>query len=150
VNKNRILIALSESSRTKVGKQDFALQSLPQKVFSSIWTLESQVNIGGFDQYFLHCDSPEAPAFVVTALETIGATKVADICRRALDCAFPAGAPATAQAITDAAEHFTDATLGKLEALNNRFFAYPNNLTELLFAYVAQHPAEFGQLPEPD
>jgi hypothetical protein len=52
--KNHILIGLSESDKTQFGKQDFAQQSTPQKVFSSIWALESEVNNGGFPQYFLN------------------------------------------------------------------------------------------------
>jgi len=35
MNKNGILISLSESEKTRFGKEDFALQSLPQKVFSA-------------------------------------------------------------------------------------------------------------------
>lgn len=150
MNKNRILIALSESDKTKVGKEDFELQSIPQKVFSSIWMLESEVNNGGFGQYFQNSDSAAAVAFVVEALETIGALNAAGICKRAISCAFPAGVPSKAQSISDAASHFTDATLEKLEALDAEFMAYPDNLTDLLFAYVAQHPDEFGKLPQPD
>ena len=41
--KNHILISLSESDKTQFGKQDFAQQSTPQKVFSSIWAVESEV-----------------------------------------------------------------------------------------------------------
>jgi hypothetical protein len=150
VNKNRILIALSESDQTKVGKEDFELQSGPQKVFSSIWTLESEVNNGGFCQYFSNSDSAETTAFVAEALETIGALKAADICKRAINCAFPAGVPSKTQSISDAANDFTDATLEKLEALDTEFMAYPDDLTDLLFAYVARHPDEFGELPQPD
>jgi hypothetical protein len=36
MDKNGALIDLSESDRTKFGKADFATQSIPQKVFSSI------------------------------------------------------------------------------------------------------------------
>jgi hypothetical protein len=52
VNKNRILIGLSESKRTGFGKQEFAEQSHPQKVFSAIWAVESEVNNGGFHNTF--------------------------------------------------------------------------------------------------
>jgi hypothetical protein len=48
MDKNGILIALSESDKTKFGKEDFSAQSVPQKVFSSIWAVESEVNNGGF------------------------------------------------------------------------------------------------------
>jgi hypothetical protein len=46
MTKNDILINLSESEKTSFGKQDFASQSLPQKVFSAIWAVESEVNSG--------------------------------------------------------------------------------------------------------
>jgi hypothetical protein len=34
--------------------------------------------------------------------------------------------------------------------LDNEFFAYPHNLTDLLFAYVSKHPEEFGTPPTAD
>ncbi len=92
MNKNQILIALSESKKTACGKQEFALQSSPQKVFSAIWNLESEVNNGGFSQYFLNSSAESAPV-VVQALETIGAAATAMICGRAIAAAFPGGLP---------------------------------------------------------
>ena len=73
---NRILIGLSESDRTKFGKEDFSAQSIPQKVFSSIWALEAEVNNGGFSQYFFN-SSGETAEFVAEALDTIGASNTA-------------------------------------------------------------------------
>jgi hypothetical protein len=49
-----------------------------------------------------------------------------------------------------AAADFSDEVLEKLEPFDQEFFSYPHNLTELLFAYVSQHPQEFGELPRPD
>src|SRR4030088_851709 len=92
VTKNHILIKLSESEKTSFGKQDFADQSLPQKVFSALWAVESEVNNGGFSQYFFNC-SNESAHFVAEALVTIGAPKTAEICRRAIAAAFPEGLP---------------------------------------------------------
>jgi len=74
MNKNDILIALSESGKTRFGKKAFARQSLPRTVFSATWSVESEVNNGGFSQYFVS-DSAESPSFVVEALETIGLQK---------------------------------------------------------------------------
>jgi hypothetical protein len=74
MNKNGILIALSESDKTRFGKEDFSAQSVPQKVFSSIWAVESEVNNGGFSQYFQNLSS-ETAGFVGEALDTIGAPK---------------------------------------------------------------------------
>jgi hypothetical protein len=98
MNKNSILINLSESDKTKFGKEEFVNQSEPQKVFSAIWAVESEVNNGGFAQYFSNSSAETAP-FVVEALKTINAPKTAGICKRALAVAFPAGLPATEEAI---------------------------------------------------
>jgi hypothetical protein len=144
--KNHILIGLSTSDKTQFGKQDFAQQSTPQKVFSSIWALESEVNNGGFSQYFLN-NSCETASFVSEALETIGAPKTADICRRAISAAFPAGLPKRPEDISSAAADFSDEVTEALEPLDNEFFEYPHNLTNLLFAYVSKHTEEFGELP---
>ena len=149
MNKNGILINLSESKNTKFGKEDFALQSLPQKVFSAIWAVESEVNNGGFSQYFLNSSAESAP-FIVEALETVEAPKTADICKRAIAAAFPAGLPRTPESIRSVAADFSDEILENLEPLDQEFFAYPHNLTDLLFAYVSGHPEEFGKLPKSD
>src|SRR5881227_3787766 len=101
MDKNGILIGLSQSDKTKFGKDDFDRQSIQQKVFSSIWALESEVNNGGFSQYFLN-DSCESAGFVAEALNTIGARRTADICRRAIASAFPAGLPVNPEAVSSA------------------------------------------------
>lgn len=147
--KSHILISLSSSEKTSLGKEDFASQSPPQKVFSAIWEVESEVNNGGFSQYFLN-SSAESASFVVEALETIGAPQTADICKRAIDAAFPAGLPQSGEVIRAEAACFPDKAVAALEHLGEEFFSYPHDLTGLLFAYVSQHPEEFGQLPKPD
>jgi hypothetical protein len=149
MTKNHILIRLSESEKTRFGKEDFARQSLPQRVFSAIWAVESEVNNGGFSQYFLNSSAESAP-FVVEALETIGAPETAGICKRAIAAAFPSGLPRSREAIRSAAADFPDEVLEKLEPLDQEFFSYPHDLAGLLFAYVSAHPQEFGPLPTPD
>ena len=64
MNKNVILVNLSESENTNFGKEDFATQSQPQEIFSAIWDVESQVNNGGPSQYFSN-SSAETASFVV-------------------------------------------------------------------------------------
>ncbi len=146
---NGILIELSDSDKTKFGRDNFNTQSVPQKVFSSIWAIESEVNNGGFSQYFLN-SSAETAGFVVEALEMVGATNMADISRRAVAVAFPTGLPSLVEAIRSAASEFSDKTEEKLNALDLKFFHYPDNLTKFLYAYVCKHPEEFGELPEAD
>jgi len=109
MDRNAFLIALSESVRTSYGKQDFAEQSVAQKVFSAVWSVEAEVNNGGFSQYFLNT-SGQTAGFVVEALETIGAPQTADICRRAIAAAFPDGLPSDPQEIGAAAAEFQEDT----------------------------------------
>ena len=109
MDKNNILIDLSESDCTKYGKEDFAAQSTPQKVFSSIWAVESEVNNGGFSQYFLN-SSCETAGFVVEAMKAINAPPTGEICRRAIAAAFPEGLPTDPEAISSAAENFSEET----------------------------------------
>jgi hypothetical protein len=149
VNKNNILIMLSESDKTAFGKQDFDAQSFPQKVFSAIWAVESEVNNGGFSQYFVN-SSNETAGFVVEALDTIGAPNTAEICRHAIAVAFPDGLPLSADKISSTASAFSAEIEDQLNKSDQEFFQYPHDLTELLFAYVSAHPEEFGKLPEPD
>jgi hypothetical protein len=149
MTKAHILIGLSESDKTSFGKQDFERQSLPQKVFSALWALESEVNNGGFSQYFFN-SSNESAHFVAEALDIVGAPRTADICRRAINTAFPGGLPPSTETIRLAAADFSDEVQAELEPLDQEFFSYPHDLTDLLFAYVSKHPEEFGQLPKPD
>jgi hypothetical protein len=146
MNKNAILGKLSESDPI-LTREGFATQPVPHKVFSSIWALEAEVNNGGFSQYF-HNSSAETASFVISALEIIGASSAADICKRAINCAFPAGLPADPDAIQEASLAFTDEVLDGLDQLDREFYTYPDNLTDLLFAYVVKHPGEFGELSE--
>lgn len=147
MDKNAILIELSESDRTAHSKQDFSEQSIPQKVFSAVWAVEAEVNNGGFSQYFFN-HSSETAGFVVEALETIGAPKTADICRRAIVAAFPDGLPQDFKQTRLATAEFSDETGRTLNALDNEFYQYPHDLTELLFSYVASHPQDFGDLAD--
>jgi hypothetical protein len=147
LDKNRILIALSESDRTKILTEPFRRQTLPQQVFSAIWLLEAEVNNGGFSQYFGNFHSSESAEFVVEALTAIVAPLTADICGRAISVAFPSGLPVDSAAIRSAAANFSPKVLDALNSLDQEFFAYPHNLTDLLFAYVTKHSEEFGVMP---
>jgi hypothetical protein len=60
--------------------------------------------------------------------------------------AFPNGLPSNPDAISAVAAAFPPDVEEGLFQLDEEFFAYPYNLTELLFAYVSDHPDEIGSL----
>lgn len=148
VDKILTMIALSESNKTGYGKgQEFSTQSAPQKVFTAIWYLEMEVNNGGFWQYLANSSAETAP-FVQQALKAIGANYTADLCKKAFAAAFRSGLPKTAEAISSEAERRTDELTDILDPFDQQFFEKPDDLTELLYDYVAKHPQEFGELPQ--
>jgi Domain of unknown function (DUF4375) len=145
MDKNNFLIQLSESTRTSFGKVDFNSQSEDQKVFSAIWTLESEVNNGGFLQYFEN-DRGETASFAVTALQRIGANRCADIVQRSIRAVCDNTVPSDAHRWEVLIEAITDESAEKLEGLDLEFFKYPDNLTELLFEFVREYPEDFGPI----
>lgn len=143
MDKNKFLIDLSESEHTDFGKVDFAKQSDEQKVFSAIWTLESEVNNGGFAQYFEN-DRGETAHFAVAALQRVGAHKCARIVDRAVRAVCGTSLPANPKKWEAVAANLADETREKLEELDSDFYKYPDDLTELLFEFVQKHPKGFG------
>jgi len=141
MDKNSYLIELSESERTDFGRVDFDDQEEPQKVFSAIWELESEVNNGGFDQYFRNCETGVI-AHAPIALRTIGASSCARIVERAIEVVAPlARAREERSSALDALDDSGEALLNKLDS---EFFAYPDNLTDRLLDYVSHRPETFG------
>ena len=145
MNKDHYLIDLSESERTDFGRVDFADQSEEQKIFSAIWALESQINNGGFEQYFASWDGDTA-TFAPAALRRIGAHRCAGIVETALEVVSQQALPVDQTAHQMLIDSLSDDDREKLRALNDEFFAYPDNLSDLLFDFVQAHPAVFGPI----
>lgn len=145
IDKNHFLIELSESEHTDFGKVDFDNQSTAQKVFSAIWDLESQVNNGGFEQFFRNIDG-EIVGHAPEALRTIGAQAYAKIVERSIKVLKAKSVlPHDLNTLVD---ELDEEALGQLSELDSEFMAYPDNLTEFLFEYVRMNPKDFGPVPE--
>jgi hypothetical protein len=146
MDKNRILIQLAESPTVQYGKVAYDKQSKPQQVFSAVWGLESEVNNGGFAQYFEN-STGEMALDTEAALRAIGAHRAAGIVAKAV-AVFPGGAPPRDH---DARQRLLDSVSDEArsawENLDQEFFKYPDDLTSLLYAWVKAHPYEFGSVP---
>jgi Domain of unknown function (DUF4375) len=141
---NRRLIKLSESSTSRFWRLDYRDLSPPERVFLLVWELESEVNNGGFHQYF-HNSSGALARDVVNALKTIGAQATADITQRALNTV---GAMVTNWS-DDADRQASIARLSPqarqiLEELDGEYYKCPEDLTPLLYNYVAEHRTQVG------
>ena len=122
---------------------DFDSQPEDQKVFSAIWILESEVNNGGFLQYFEN-DRGKTVNFAVTALKRVGANRCADIVGRAIRAVCDGNALSDDDGWKTLIEDLPDNAVDELEGLDQEFSGYPDNLTELLFEFVRKHPETFG------
>ena len=141
---NGYLIALSEGDRTDFGRIAFADQPEAQKVFSAVWQVEQEVNNGGFDQYLRNSEA-DIVAHAPAALRAIGARACARVVASALRVLSPL--PPTRAERGAALDALGEGGQARLESADAKFYEYPDDLTALLLAYVAGHPAEFGPVP---
>jgi len=139
---NRRLINLSESATSRFWRLDYRDLSPPERNFLLVWELESEVNNGGFHQYFHNSSGALAPD-VVGALKAIGAEATAELAQRALHVV----GDAIASWSDDAARQRSVKSLSPqarqfLDELDQQYYACPEDLTPLLYNYVAEHRAE--------
>ncbi len=138
---NAWLIDLSERSATRFLGTPFSELTLPEQVFVTIWTLEADVNNGGFDQYYLNSSGDRA-SYAPAALRTIGADATAVIVQRANATFGPGGPPADRDARVAAIDELPEDVDELWNECDQAFYAYPDNLTDLLAAYVQAHKSE--------
>jgi len=136
VDKNQYLISLSETLCPLVWDAPLKELSAPEQVIVCVYELEREVNNGGFDQFFRN--SPGQYVLeTVQALEAIGAPSMAEITRNAVALAFPDGnIPADQDERSDILDAAGETLGEQLSKLDDRFYEYPDDLTELLFSYV--------------
>jgi hypothetical protein len=136
--------ALALSEKCSPLNVDFAHQSDPQKVFTTIWSLEGEVNNGGLEQYFFN-HSGETANYAPTALRTVGAHQCAAIVERALATVSDEPLPHDTEQRREFMDTLTDDVFDALNQLDQEFYAYPDQLTNLLYAFVTAHPEFFGR-----
>jgi hypothetical protein len=113
-----------------------------ERNFLAIWTLEADVNNGGFDQYFFNSAGDHA-LIAPNALQAIGALQAAAIVEAANAVFGPAGPPRDRDERQRALEALGDDRTLLFEPVDQRFFAYPDDIQGLLATYVEAHESEF-------
>jgi hypothetical protein len=106
------------------------------RVAFCIHGFESQVNNGGFHQFFFN-SSGEYVRETLAALAAIGAPRTRDLLEQAAAVAFPSGYPSDARTHQDALADY-DGVADTLEQLDNQFFAYTEPLADLVNAYLSK------------
>lgn len=119
----------------------FAELSEPERVFFGVWILEGEVGNGGFSQYYVNSSGDQA-TYAPKALRAIGAYQTAKVVTRANAVFGSAGPPADRDARIAAMDRLPPGSEDTWTATDSDFYAYPEDLTKLLAAYVRKHRSE--------
>jgi len=107
----------------------------PERVLATIWSVEAEVNNGGFDQLFYNT-AGDIAFYAAKALNSIGAHAMAGIAQKALDLFGEGGPPRDRDERVEALESISEKHEEYLNKLDYEFTEYPDNIQELLFTYV--------------
>ena len=113
-----------------------------QKTFLFVENLEREVNNGGLHQFFWNSSGNYAHE-TVEALKTIKANKTADLLTKA-NATFPNEAvPKNRMERQETQLLYEKKIEPELEKLDQEFYKYPDNLSNLLIDYVKDHQKDF-------
>ncbi len=140
---NERIMALSEhvAEKCRFGIKMEKL-SPPERVFFITQNVEMEVNNGGFSQFFYN-SSGDFAGEMVEAFREIGADKTAAICQRALDAIGQPLPGNRAERIELLEKIETDALTEALNACDDAFYEYQDDLNALNDAYVQKNKADF-------
>ncbi len=114
-----------------------------QQIFYFNQCFERELNNGGFNQYFYNSSGNYAHE-TIAALTTIGANNMAGILQKAI-AAFPnAQVPTNWEQRQDVVLEIEEEANELWEALDQEFYAYPDNLVELNYNYVLANKQQFS------
>jgi hypothetical protein len=107
----------------------------PERVLATIWSIEAEVNNGGFNQFFYN-SAGDISFYSAQALTAIGAHKMAAIAQKALDIFGKAGPPKNRDKRVAQLSELEEENEEYLNKLDYEFTEYPDNVQELLATYV--------------
>jgi hypothetical protein len=131
----KMIIEFSYGLSDKIHMKGFDSLSHPERVLHHVYWLETEINNGGFEQYFGN-SSGDYAIDTPAALDEIGAHQTAQLVRRAMDL-FPGGPPPSdRQKRVEKLNLMDDDTVKQLSALDSEFLEYRDPLEELQIKYM--------------
>ena len=110
-----------------------------QKVLSTVWALEAEVNNGAFDQFFFN-SAGDLAFYAPDALRSIGADRMAALAEEANSVFGPGGPPRDWETRRAQVRQFSDEVQERLDRLDSQFYEYPDDIRKLLQAYLEKAP----------
>ena len=147
MDENEWLVSLSESDAARFWTTPFTELTEAERTFVTIWTLEADVNNGGFDQYYVNSSGDHARD-APRALRAVGAHATGRIVEEANAVFGADGPPPDRDSRLAALEGLGPEARGRWSELDERFFEYPDDLTGCLYAYVRANRAQIQGAPQ--
>ena len=123
--------------------EDIQRLSDAERIIYIVYTLEGEVNNGGFSQYFYN-SSGDLGHELVSSFESIGAVKNAQICKKAtsvFEGEYPKDRMAR-QAIMTADEN---EYLGDIwSECDSEFFEYPEDTADMMYKFIMENKKDFS------
>jgi hypothetical protein len=147
LEKRKVLMETGDTVSGRLGKIGYARLTDAEKTFLCAWSLQREVNTGGFKRFYSK-PAGDYAAETVGAFERIGANYTADIIKRANNL-FKNGEPSKYMVKRRGElNRLTVDARQKLLKLEEEYYEYHDDLEALLYNFVLQHPDELsGQKP---
>jgi hypothetical protein len=111
-----------------------------ERIIYYVGELEGEINNGGFSQYFFNSSGQNAKE-AINALKTINAEYTASLLEQAL--AIYKNGPTNDGRNDPEEDELTEKQEEKLNELDDKFYEYNDNLSELQIIYIKNHKEEF-------
>ena len=139
----RFAIALSNHVYGREGPGGFSGLSEAEQTVYCIDGLEREVNNGGFAQFFFNSAGDQARE-TVAALRRIGAAHTAELVERAMGPFGPTGPSADRDERATQLDRIGDSAEALWYELDDGFYEYKDDLTDLLRSYVRSRRDQFA------
>lgn len=126
---------LIDKATDKYFRSGFESMTDIEKALFCVWTLESEVNNGGFNQYYWN-SAGDFSKETVCFLEDVGASETASILKAANENFGNEGPPKDRTERQQRLEELERFGALKLDSLDQEFYEYPDDLTELLYQFA--------------
>jgi hypothetical protein len=135
MDSEKFLLSIVDNVRRRESELGFSTLSPKEQVFLLVWSLEAEVNNGGFHQFFFN-SAGDRFAETAEALRTIGAVQMAEIVDLANNVLGTQSLSPNRLLRQEQLESLTEDQKDFLSELDTRFYEYPENLSELLATYL--------------
>lgn len=129
------LFTLADDIQSRESKTALSGLAPKEQVFFLVWSLEAEINNGGFNQFFFNSSGDHATA-TAEALRAIGATKTAAIVEAAMSIFGAEGPNRSKTRRQQQLTIFSDEQQERLSDLDAIYYTYPDNLSGLLATYM--------------